>query len=180
MYSGDERSLFGNTCKRVLVATSQQPSEGEKTGEKMATTCSDHAVLAGLFLAAYSGNLADVKSALKNNALSADVADPNKVGGVCVNQMYYPASRVECGSRIDNFARSYIFSAPLPVFFFITFIFASGAASQQPAYREGGPTRRRPVRCWGRPSSYRMGFALMWSKLSARFFLSCPACRCVF
>lgn len=45
----------------------------------MATKCSDPAVLAGLFLAAYSGNLADVKSALKNNALSADVADPEKV-----------------------------------------------------------------------------------------------------
>lgn len=50
----------------------------------MATTCADPAVLAGLFLAAYSGNLADVKSALKNNALSADVADPDKVRG-CVN-----------------------------------------------------------------------------------------------
>lgn len=49
----------------------------------MATKCSDQAVLAGLFLAAYSGNLADVKSALKNNALSADVADPIKVC-VCV------------------------------------------------------------------------------------------------
>ncbi|CBJ28619.1 hypothetical protein Esi_0110_0044 [Ectocarpus siliculosus] len=44
----------------------------------MATKCSDESVLAGLFLAAYSGNLADVKSTLKNNALSADVADPNK------------------------------------------------------------------------------------------------------
>lgn len=50
----------------------------------MATKCSDPAVLAGLFLAAYSGNLADVKSALKNNALSADVADPEKVRE-CVN-----------------------------------------------------------------------------------------------
>lgn len=45
----------------------------------MATKCSDESVLAGLFLAAYSGNLVDVKSTLKNNALSADVADPNKV-----------------------------------------------------------------------------------------------------
>lgn len=45
----------------------------------MTTKCSDPAVLAGLFLAAYSGNLADVKSALKNNAFSADVADPEKV-----------------------------------------------------------------------------------------------------
>lgn len=45
----------------------------------MATKCSDSAVLAGLFLAAYSGNLADVKSVLKNNALSADVVDPDKV-----------------------------------------------------------------------------------------------------
>lgn len=45
----------------------------------MATTCSDQGVLAGLFLAAYSGNLAEVKSVLKNNALSADVADPSKV-----------------------------------------------------------------------------------------------------
>eukprot|EP00752_Nemacystus_decipiens_P008360 g7472.t1 len=44
----------------------------------MATKCSDPSVLASLFLAAYSGNLADVKSALKNNALSADVADPEK------------------------------------------------------------------------------------------------------
>lgn len=45
----------------------------------MATKCSDPAVMAGLFLAAYSGNLADVKSVLKNNALSADVVDPDKV-----------------------------------------------------------------------------------------------------
>lgn len=45
----------------------------------MATKCSDPSVLAGLFLSAYSGNLADVKSVLKNNALSADVADPDKV-----------------------------------------------------------------------------------------------------
>lgn len=45
----------------------------------MATKCSDESVLAGLFLAAYSGNLAGVKSTLKNNALSADVVDPNKV-----------------------------------------------------------------------------------------------------
>lgn len=45
----------------------------------MATTCSDPAVMSGLFLAAYSGNLADVKSVLKTNALSADVADTSKV-----------------------------------------------------------------------------------------------------
>lgn len=45
----------------------------------MATTCSDPAVMSGLFLAAYSGNLADVKSVLKTNALSVDVADTIQV-----------------------------------------------------------------------------------------------------
>lgn len=62
----------------------------------MATKCSDPAVLAGLFLAAYSGNLADVKSVLKNNALSADVADPDKVReGVCENVSVPPS--LACG-----------------------------------------------------------------------------------
>lgn len=45
----------------------------------MASTCSDEAVLAGLFLAAYDGKIAEVKSLLKINALSADVSDPVKV-----------------------------------------------------------------------------------------------------
>lgn len=54
-------------------------SGGQRQDNNMATRCSDPSVLAGLFLAAYSGNLADVKSVLKNNALSADVADPEKV-----------------------------------------------------------------------------------------------------
>lgn len=45
----------------------------------MASTCSDEAVLAGLFLAAYDGKIAEVMSLLKTNALSADVSDPVKV-----------------------------------------------------------------------------------------------------
>lgn len=45
----------------------------------MATECSDPAVLARLFLAAYSGELAVVKALLQENALSADVSDPIKV-----------------------------------------------------------------------------------------------------
>lgn len=60
----------------------------------MATTCPDPAVMSELFLAAYSGNLAAVKSALKNNALSADVVDPNKV---CVGRL----SPVGCVNQID-------------------------------------------------------------------------------
>lgn len=36
-------------------------------------------VLTGLFSAAYDGNLALVKSVLKNNAISADISDPVKV-----------------------------------------------------------------------------------------------------
>lgn len=66
--------------KRVAAGAEVVASGADgKPKENMATTCSDHSVLAGLFLAAYSGNLAEVKSVLKNNALSADVADPNKV-----------------------------------------------------------------------------------------------------
>lgn len=45
----------------------------------MAASCSDDSVLSSLFLAAYSGKLAEVKALLKNNALSADVSDPIKV-----------------------------------------------------------------------------------------------------
>lgn len=57
----------------------------------MATKCSDPAVLTGLFCAAYGGNLADVKSLLKNNALSADVSDPVKVrrGGWVVGSLLF-------------------------------------------------------------------------------------------
>lgn len=51
----------------------------------MASTCSDEAVLAGLFLAAYDGKIAEVKSLLKINALSADVSDPVKVRCAFVN-----------------------------------------------------------------------------------------------
>lgn len=53
----------------------------------MASTCSDEAVLAGLFLAAYDGKVAEVKSLLKINALSADVSDPIKVR--CSTVVYY-------------------------------------------------------------------------------------------
>lgn len=70
---------------------------GRSQQDKMATKCSDPAVLAGLFLAAYSGNLADVKSVLKNNALSADVADPDKVGvGVMCSEraLFFVPSRM--------------------------------------------------------------------------------------
>lgn len=65
---------------RVTQADTSSPrGERERSRVKMAIKCSDPAVLAGLFLAAYSGNLDEVKSVLKNNALSADVADPDKV-----------------------------------------------------------------------------------------------------
>lgn len=62
----------------------------------MASTCSDESVLAGLFLAAYDGKIAEVKSLLKINALAADVSDPVKVGGTVVYNMsicrHYPAT----------------------------------------------------------------------------------------
>lgn len=67
----------------------------------MATKCSDESVLGGLFLAAYSGNLADVKSTLKNNALSADVADPNKVCDVhSIRDLMMTWCRQQTGSKL--------------------------------------------------------------------------------
>ena len=62
----------------------------------MASTCSDESVLAGLFLAAYDGRVAEVKSLLKINALAADVSDPVKVGGtlVCVHLSPVPCHQL--------------------------------------------------------------------------------------
>lgn len=54
-------------------------------------------VLTGLFSAAYDGNIALVKSVLKNNGISADISDPIKVRSAAEWGCFY---RVEESMRV--------------------------------------------------------------------------------